>query len=294
MAKRRYVINSAKIARFIKEGRGQGSGATYRPWLTVQDVPSDGRAHRSYGWKTKRVHHLLSDIEYRHFLLLDWAPEVTDIREQFPLDFEKTKAIAEAAGIKHPKNPRSDELEVMTTDFLVVLGSGANRRLVAWAIKPAEKLSDARVIEKLEIERRYWAAQSNIEWHISTERELPMAEVEALDWMRGAWDLDDIEEPYEGFTAELMHHVVSFHRMNARSDAELNAACKHLDEKHDCVPGAHLLVARHLLARRVLSTDIDRKNLWEMPLSSISVNMLVFEGLLRAGSKGDSNGRCAA
>jgi hypothetical protein len=155
-------------------------------------------------------------------------------------------------------------------------------------------LSDARVIEKLEIERRYWAAQSSIEWHISTERELPMLQVEALDWMRGAWDLDDIEEPGEGFIAELMHRVVSYHQLNAWSDAELNAACTHLDEKYDCLPGAHLLVARHLLARRVFATDINRENLWEVPLSSISVDMRVFEELLRLGPNHNSEGRRAA
>ncbi|MBP1173197.1 hypothetical protein JOE49_000449 [Paenibacillus sp. PvR133] len=40
MAKRKREITDAKIDRFIKEGRGQGTGAGYLPWLRVQDVPS--------------------------------------------------------------------------------------------------------------------------------------------------------------------------------------------------------------------------------------------------------------
>ncbi|WP_176060979.1 TnsA endonuclease N-terminal domain-containing protein [Paraburkholderia sp. BCC1876] len=279
MAKRRYVIDSAKIARFIKEGRGQGSGATYKPWLTIQDVPSDGRAHRAYGWKTKRVHHLLSDIEYRHFLLLDWATEVTDIREQFPLDFEKTREISENAGIKHPKNPRSDELEVMTTDFLVFLGSGANRKLVAWAIKPAEKLNDARVIEKLEIERRYWAAQGNVQWHISTERELPLDRVEALDWMHGCWDLSGVEEPRFGFFADAKYRFASAVDSDTYRSMPLNDACSHLDVQHNCMDGTHLMVARHLLARRALTTAVQTK-LWQAEVGALRLDEAVFRELM--------------
>ncbi len=45
---------------------------------------------------TGRVHHLLSDIEFRSFLLFDWAEDVVDIREQFPLDRVATQRIAES------------------------------------------------------------------------------------------------------------------------------------------------------------------------------------------------------
>ena len=63
----RYGFDEAKIARFRKEGRGEGFGADYKPWLTARDVPSRGRSHRVLGVTTGRVHHLLSDIERRAF-----------------------------------------------------------------------------------------------------------------------------------------------------------------------------------------------------------------------------------
>lgn len=90
MAKRRYCIDEDKLARFLKEGRGQGHGKDYRPWLTVQDVSSLGRSSRIHSCKTDREHHLLSDLETALFLLLDWSGVVTDIREQFPLDRDAT------------------------------------------------------------------------------------------------------------------------------------------------------------------------------------------------------------
>ena len=69
MARAKSYFSEVQIARRIKEGRGQGQGKNYMPWLTVQDVPSSGRSHRVYSHKTDRVHHLLSDLELAVFLI---------------------------------------------------------------------------------------------------------------------------------------------------------------------------------------------------------------------------------
>ena len=52
MAKSQQSLLEHQIARRIKDGRGQGFGKQYRPWLYVQDVPSEGRSHRIYSHKT--------------------------------------------------------------------------------------------------------------------------------------------------------------------------------------------------------------------------------------------------
>ncbi len=85
MTRSKYDWNEAKFERFVKEGRGRGEGKDYKPWLTTQDVPSSGRRTRGSGWKTNRLHHTLSDHETRYLYLLEWADDVVDIREQFPL-----------------------------------------------------------------------------------------------------------------------------------------------------------------------------------------------------------------
>ena len=71
MARRRYVIDEQRIAQFEKEGRGQGAKADYKPWLTIQEVPSFGRSTRLLGIHSGRIHHFLSDIERSLFYLLD-------------------------------------------------------------------------------------------------------------------------------------------------------------------------------------------------------------------------------
>ncbi len=107
MPRSRYGFDEAKIARFLKEGRGVGRGADYKPWLTIDDVSSRDRSHRFLGRVTGRIHHLLSDREFRTFLIYDWSRIVTDIREQFLLDREEARRIAAAMGVQHPADPQS-------------------------------------------------------------------------------------------------------------------------------------------------------------------------------------------
>src|SRR5438046_66472 len=108
MAKRNRDIDQRGIERRIAEGRGQGRGLDYRPWLEVQDVPSNGLASRIKGWKTGRLHHLFSNLETSFFYLTEWSSIVTDTREQFPLlPQSETLAIAEEIGVAHPANPKT-------------------------------------------------------------------------------------------------------------------------------------------------------------------------------------------
>jgi hypothetical protein len=89
----------------IIDGRGQGTGEDYRPFIQAHDnkVASKGWLTRHLGWKTKRIHHTLSEHEKKYLYYLEWLSEVVDIREQFPLlPLSKTEEISQQLGIKHP------------------------------------------------------------------------------------------------------------------------------------------------------------------------------------------------
>jgi hypothetical protein len=144
MAKRRYSFDEDTHARFLKEGRGQGTGGDYKPWLTIQDVPSLGRTGRPTGWKTGRLHQLLSDGESSVFYLLDWDDQVLDIREQFPLDRNKTQQIASEMGVPHPVDVKTKVDIVMTTDFLVDIHTSQGRKILALAVKMSADLDDGK------------------------------------------------------------------------------------------------------------------------------------------------------
>ena len=66
----------AWIQKKIKEGRGQGTGSAYQPWLRVGDFPSNGTSHRITYFKQNRVCHFFSTLEAKAFYLFEWADQV--------------------------------------------------------------------------------------------------------------------------------------------------------------------------------------------------------------------------
>ena len=80
-------------------------------------MPSKGRVHRRPAITHGRIVHLLSDLELTVFLLFDRNLSIIDIREQFPLDPEKTLNIANWLGMKYPA--AKGVIQVMSTDFLI-------------------------------------------------------------------------------------------------------------------------------------------------------------------------------
>ncbi|HEU5374077.1 MAG TPA: TnsA endonuclease N-terminal domain-containing protein [Ktedonobacteraceae bacterium] len=178
MARRRRQTGEEVIQKLIREGRGQSELDEYLPWLNVRDVPSRGRSSRHKGWKTRRVHHFFSKLEKKYHNTLEWSKIVIDIREQYPLlPLEETVDVAKQCGFDHPaiqNKQDSKKLEpiVMTTDFFITLMIDGKRVERARTVKYADDLQSPRVLEKLEIERRYWEARG-ISWGIVTEHEIP-------------------------------------------------------------------------------------------------------------------------
>lgn len=191
--KRRFK-SEADIARHIKNGYGQGEGSSYKPWVRVQDVSSIGRSRKTPGFKTGRLHHTLSDLEYYYFLLLEFSNEVIDIREQYPLfATTRTRDIAAEMGIRYPMYSGTKVPFVITSDYaLTVQSPGGKKRLAIRTCKYESELADPeegpRVIEKLELERAIWADQGVTDWLIVTDRLIDPVLKDNLDWLHtSAW-----------------------------------------------------------------------------------------------------------
>ncbi|NUH86477.1 hypothetical protein HUN92_22900 [Bacillus firmus] len=67
MSKRKTELTEKKISEMQKEGRGSGNGEEYKPWINIQDFPSNGLATRGKGWKTNRIHQFLSKLERDYY-----------------------------------------------------------------------------------------------------------------------------------------------------------------------------------------------------------------------------------
>lgn len=253
MAKRKRETTQTVIERRIEEGRGQGTGADYKPWLVVQDVSSRGLVHRIKGWKAERVHHLLSNLERDYFYLLEWSLSVIDIREQFPLlPLAETLEIAEQCGIRHPTDPKTRHPVVMTTDFLVTVDYPGQPVEQARALKPVSQLSRDRVLEKLELERRYWLNR-NVDWGIVTTREIPREVSNNMHLLHSYFHLEDrLSSPED---VPLIASVLT-ERVKTKPETPLRQIAADCDRQLGFGPGTSLAVGYHLLATRQWPVDI--------------------------------------
>lgn len=176
MGKRRPAWDYQHYLRYLKEGRGQGKGDRYKPWILIHDFPSRGISARVPGRTTGRIHHLLSRIEEFYFYILDTDQDVLDIREQFPLRLSETMEIARKLNIRHPW--KNSFPFVMTTDFLITRSDGLHARTV----KHSDELDNPRVIEKFSIEHAYWSSKG-VDWKIVTEKQINMDKALNLQWL---------------------------------------------------------------------------------------------------------------
>ncbi len=162
-----YPINEEKRLK-----RCGATGKEYEPFIRHTDFSSEGNVIRAKGQTVPRVYNLFSNLEYAHFLMLDRDPYVTDIREQYPLSpKEDTLEIARRLGIKHPKNPKTGEPVMMTTDLLVTRSKDGKSWLEAYDVKPYKRSQHKRVKDKRLIEEAYWKNQG-VPLTLLTERDV--------------------------------------------------------------------------------------------------------------------------
>jgi hypothetical protein len=247
MAKKSAGVTDTKIKKWIKEGRGSGRGEAYSPWLRVSDISSRGRSHRVFGHRSKRTHHLFSDLELAVFLALDWSPRTTEIREQFPLQQEVTLALARDAGIRHPQV--SGNMQVMSSDFLV---NSSNHDLPKFVlqVKYSESLLDPRTIEKLELERRYWV-HKEVPWFLITEKEISKTVFQNIEYL---YPNQQTSLDTKILTEQLNFYSYHFLKNTSSTIIEIS---KSLDVKYNHEAGESLAEIRGLLANRLYSFDLN-------------------------------------
>lgn len=252
MSKYDLSWDETKYNRFIREGRGKGVGEGYKPWLTVHDVPSIGIASKHPGWKSNRLHHLLSHNELHCLLIYEWLDSVIDIREQYPMDLNTTLKIAEEAGIKHPVNRESKFPYVMTTDFMITILKDGKEVNVVRTVKPYKELEKRRVIELFEIERCYWQLY-NVDWGIVTDKDLPKTLYQNIDWVYSDYRL----ESTGNLTIEdkiLLCEILKDRLEN--SNGKVAYIARNFDKEQNLEPGTGLSLFKHLVAIKEIKMDM--------------------------------------
>lgn len=266
MSKRSIKWDEEKYKKYVKEGRGNGTGKDYKPWLTIQAFPSLGKVSRISGWKTNRVHHLISGNETMFFYFLEWSDKVTDIREQYPLlDYNETQSIAESLGIKHPRDNESGFPYIITTDFLITLRFKEKEYTIARTIKPAKDLEKARVLEKFEIERRYWENRK-VNWGIVTDNDISKDIARNIESLHSSYRLEDSYDLSE----KQVHQIsILIKEMISKSDLSISEIGEHVDTIIGLQAGTGLYMFKHFISTKQILIDITRKIDYDIPAANI-------------------------
>ena len=242
------LLEPAIVKRLQNEKRGQGVGKHYKPFLTVQDVPSKGRIHRRPSLTHNRIVHLLSDLELAAFLLFDWQKSVIDIREQFPIPVTDTLDICRQLGIRHPQI--KGFLKVVTTDLLIDF---KDKTQLAVAVKHSSDLGKERVVDKLQIEKAYWEGRG-VQWRLFTEQEVSDGLRENLNWLRPYLDI----ETASAFKLNATEVDDLMMRLIRSPKAKVSRLCGKLDDTYQFEPGYHIGVLRYAIAQRLIRAPIDK------------------------------------
>lgn len=261
---RRKLMTEDRIERWFAEGRGQGTRSSYKPGLTVRDVPSHGLSSRLKSIHFDRVIHVFSTLERYVLFHIESLPDVWDIREQYPLNREVTLAIAEELDIRHPYYPQTTIPTVMTTDFLVTFKRGSRKIDVAIAVKYSEQAERPRTKKKLTLERTYWELLSTPVRHLTvTEKDISLTYAQNLQIMR----------PYRSLAALYplrQHEVNKIQAMLTppvlRGQQSLVDICRKVDRTLGHPHGTCLKVSRHLIGNAVWPVDLTAEYIPRLPL----------------------------
>jgi len=257
-------MTEEKIRQLQKEGRGKGTLDQYLPWILANEFSSKGNTHRIFGHKTGRVHDLFSNVERNLFMLLEFTPDVIDIREQYPLTREDTVSLAAEMGIKHPTYPQTKIPTVMTCDFLVTRLRNDKETIEAFNCKRAEDANDLRAIEKLEIQRRYFNG-CGIAHHLVFHSMLPENKIKNIKWIRSAVIKPGEIEPYPNYFKEHCSRF-SYELSRTSSSLSLAAYCQNYDERTGAQLGTGLRVIRMLLLSQEIVTNMTEPDLPNAPI----------------------------
>ncbi|WP_435248441.1 TnsA endonuclease N-terminal domain-containing protein [Vibrio sp. nBUS_14] len=231
----------------LDEKRGEGAGKDYVPFIKMGEFSSSGESVRVKSSTVGRIHHFFSGNELAAFLVFDWCNEVVDIREQFPIPLIDSLIICRQLGIRHPQE--KGELKVVTTDLLIDFTDGFQ---LAIPVKPALKLDEKRIVEKLQIEKAYWESLQ-VPCPIFTDQEVSNELKMNLKWLKPLIDID-IEAEYPFSKQDVIDLAI---RLAKQPKAYVARYCAKLDDQYQLEEGTHIGVFRYGIANQYLKASLE-------------------------------------
>lgn len=220
--------------------------------LKVTTFSSKGRATRIYSYKTNKIHHLQSDNQLRIFLLLEWDDKVKNIKENVALDdLEATLYNVENLRLDKFRDKETGDLYDLHTNFLIkITTKDKGEETIALSVKNISELQRVTVIEKMEIERRYWKVKG-IKFYVITDNEIDKKLVENIKWAREALVDKGMENKRE--LAEKLYYFLQKH-----NPEKLNEVLEEFDIEEDLIKGTALFIFRYLIGIKELKVNMEK------------------------------------
>lgn len=221
--------------------------------LKVTTFSSKGRVSRLYSEKCKEsVVHLQSDNQLRLFMMLEWDDDVTKIEVNPELDYlEESLSNIDNLKLDKFRDKESGKLFKLHTNFLVTFKPYRGRdEQTAISVKSLSELERKTVIEKLEIERRYWEAKG-IRFAIITEKEIDKQMVNNILWVREVRNDKSIKDKEE--LAEKLYYF-----MEGNKDIVINKLLNDFDKKEGVKEGTGIFLFRYLIALKQIIVDMKK------------------------------------
>jgi hypothetical protein len=108
------------------------------------------------------------------------------------------------------------------------------------------------VIEKLEIERRYWEIHG-IDWKIVTENEISYTKAKNIEWLYSAQNFNLTNESDELFGAAL-----TMLEMFEVSENSVNEVVNEIEKEFSLINGIGLMLFKYLAFGKKITFDLDK------------------------------------
>lgn len=221
--------------------------------LKVTTFSSKGRVTRIFSYKTNKIHHLQSDNQLRAFLLLEWDDRVKNIKENVKLDdLEATLYNVENLRLYKFKDKETGDLYDLHTNFLIkITTKEKGEETIALSVKNISELQKITVIEKMEIERRYWKVKGIKFYVITTDNQIDKQFVENIKWVREALVDKSIENKRE--IGENLYYY-----LQDRKTERLISVLDDFDKEEQLEEGTALFIFRYLISIKEISVDMKK------------------------------------
>lgn len=224
----------------------------------------------TYSAKLGRVVHLFSFLELCVFLFAESNPRFVDIKENWPLTRDRTRAIAKAIKGKKVRHPCYKGVDiVMTTDLYIKEEvSPGKYRYLAWSTKSFDELRRWRPVEKLQIEELYHTndREQPATFSIMTREKVPANVITNLRLVRGTLRPGAML----AYTSDQIAEVDVFMRPHL-STVPLNILSRDFTTRTAWTQGQSVMsITRYLIATRRWPVDMSVEMRVGRPLTLLS------------------------